>query len=294
MNITLKFRKLLMLKRITRRILPDKAYYQYCYFLLFGKAFSYSNPVGFNAKIQWLKVFNRDPQMINLADKCKVREFVANKIGEEHLVPCYGSYSNAEEINWDALPGKFVLKTNHGSGFNIFCLNKCLLDQKKTVCCLNKWLKRNYYFEEKEWQYKGIKPRVLCEEYLGSGGDLLELKLFCYHGTPEFIIAYKTRDSLRNIYNRNWERLDCETTFKKGAGLEKPENLGLILNLASKLSAGFVFVRVDLLATSNGVFFGELTFTPTMGFIRFNPPEYDLVFGAPLGIPPVVKGQSGN
>lgn len=286
MDFKRKIRKLIICKVVTKLILPDKIYYQYCYFIMFGKWFSYSNPVGFNAKLQWLKVYYRLPELVKLADKLEVRNFVANTIGEKYLNPVLHVYSNAKEINWDSLPDKFVIKATHGSGWNIVCTDKKLLNRKKTTRKLNKWLKRNAYYKNKEWQYKDMKPRLICEKYLEQKeGNLLELKVFCYNGSPEFIIAYEGNGNFRNTYNKSWEKLKCKITFPQGPEIEKPDNLDVILDLASKLSSGFPFVRVDFLINDKRIYFGELTFTPARGLYRFNPPEFDIVFGEPLKLP---------
>lgn len=286
MEIVRKFKKLLMMKLITRYVLPDKIYYQYCYFIFFGKWFSYKNPVGFNAKIQWLKANNRDERLIYLTDKLVVRDYIKETIGEKYLVPLIGFFSNVNEINWESLPMQFVLKVNHGSGWNIICDNKSELDIRKAKRKLKKWLNKNFYFKEKEWQYKSITPHIICEKHLAANNaQLFDIKLFCYNGIPEFIIYYPSQAGFRNIYYKNWKRVDCETKYKQGPDLPKPENLQLIFDLASRLSKGFPFIRVDFLLANNRIYFGELTFTPSIGFYRFKPKKYDLVFGEPIRLP---------
>jgi len=283
MGVLLKFQKFLMFKLITRKILPDKIYYQYCYFLLFGKPLSYKNPVGFNAKIQWLKVYNRLPELSKLTDKYEVRKYVDEIIGEKYLVPLHGIYSSTDEISWSSLPEKFVLKATHGSGWNIICKNKSEFNQRKAEIKLNRWLKTNFYSIEKEWHYKNILPRISCEKLIeNKNGKLLELKVFCYHGYPEYIIAYISGGKTRNIYNKKWERINVETSFKQGNNIDKPDNLDEILALASKLSSRFIFVRVDFFLDEKSIFFGELTFTPSAGLYRFKSKESDLLFGEPL------------
>lgn len=286
MDVRLKIRKLLMFKLITRRILSEKTYYQYCYFILFGKSFSYTNPVGFNAKIQWLKVFYRNPEIVKLADKYLVRDYVAKTIGKKYLVPVYNVYSSIAEIQWEELPPRFVMKATHGSKMNLLCKNKSELNKVKEMNRFNKWLNTNFYWQDKEWQYKSIKPRLICEHLLGdTDSELLELKLFCYNSKPEFVIVYPSNKKYRNIYNINWERVKGATSFKQGPDIKKPENFETIVELATKLSSGLPFVRVDFLYEKDQIYFGELTFTPSSGMYRFNPSELDLVFGKPLHLP---------
>ena len=286
MVVLQKFRKIFLFKAITRRILPDKLYYQYFYFVLFGKWFSYKNPVGFNAKLQWLKVYFRDNRMVKFADKVKVREYVKNTIGEKYLVPVIGVYKHVEEINWEGLPPKFVLKANHGSKWNVVCTDKSKLNIKSTKKTLGKWLKSNYYRLEKEWQYKTMQPHIICEKFLEKPGkDLLEIKLFCYYGETEFIVAYPSGGTYRNIYNKHWDLLQVETTFKPGTEIKKPENLDSLFDLAFTLSKDFPFLRVDFFILDEEIYFGELTFTPSRGMYRFKPQNFDLIFGKPLQLP---------
>jgi hypothetical protein len=290
MIIPLKIRKILMMKLFTRVLLNDKQYYQWCYFWLFGKRFSYISPEGFNAKLQWLKWFHRDPELSVLADKYKVREFVRKKIGESHLIPCYGVYESVDQIKWEKLPEKFVIKATHGSGWNLICKNKSLLDIRKIVKKLDRWLHLNYYHQEKEWHYQWIKPRLICEKLLDdTSNNLLEIKVLCYHGVPEFVIVYPSGSKYRNIYTKSWEVLEGETSYPRGPEISKPENLFYIFDLAGKLSDGLIFVRVDFFIHNGLVYFGELTLTPSMGFYRFKPPELDWVFGEPLKVPLTVN-----
>jgi len=285
MNIVRKIKKLLIFKIVSIRILSDKNFYRYCYFILYSKKLSYNNPIGFNAKIQWLKLNYRKPQITQLTDKYEVRKYVADKIGKDFLVPLIDVYSNVDEINWDALPQSFVLKLTHASGWNLICENKLLISKKKTIKKVKSWLNSSFYKKNKEWQYKNIVPRIICEQFLGdSNNKLFEIKVFCYQGKPHFIIAYHSKSKLRTIYSSEWEKLNAETKFKKGGNTPKPKNLSLILQLASKLSTGFPFVRVDFLLVNEKIYFGELTFTPARGFNSFNPKKIDLTFGEPLNI----------
>ena len=267
--------------------MSDKSFYWYYYLVFFGMRFSYKNPKGFNAKIQWLKTYYRDNRMIKLADKYEARKYVAEKIGAEFLVPVIDVYTKKDEINWVSLPDCFVMKATHASGWNIVCSSKSDENPKKVLRKINRWLNSNFYYINREWQYKDIRPRIICEEHLGKGGieNLNEVKVFCYYGKPHFVVAYPYKNALRTIYNTNWEIIDGETAFKKGAPINKPENLSLILQLASKLSGDFPFVRVDFIVKNGKIYFGEMSFTPARGFLMFNPKSLDILFGEPLKIP---------
>ncbi len=285
MRVLLKLRKLLVYNTFIRRVLPVKTNYQFSYRVLFGKPFSYCEPIGFNAKIQWLKLNYHNPLLPQLTDKYSVRNFVSEKIGDEYLIPLIGVFSDIKEVNLESLPDRFILKATHGSGWNMISDDKSKLNKGKVNRQLRRWLKTNYYSTGKEWQYKNISPKIICEENLmPTDGNLLDIKLFCYNGSPEFIIAYPSRTNYRTIYTKNWKQLNCETSYKKGKAIKKPEQFDLLLELAGKLSHGFPFVRVDFLIQNERIYFGEMTFTPRSGLYLFNPPEFDLVFGEPLDL----------
>lgn len=286
MKIKRKIQKLFICKVLTRNILSDKAYYWYNYLVLFGKTMSYKNPSGFNAKIQWLKVYYRHPEMVIQADKFRVREYVKNTIGEEFLVPLVGVFQHADEISWENLPERFVLKANHGTGWNFICNDKKQVNPKKMIKTAGYWLNQNLYNRTREWQYKNIKPLILCEENINSGNEpLLQLNIHCYSGVPRFIIAFSYGEKKRGIYDIEWNKLTGETTYREGNEISKPHNLKHVLEVATKLAGSFPFVRVDLMLKNKQVYFGELTFTPAQGFVRFKPKKLDEIFGKYLVLP---------
>jgi hypothetical protein len=247
-------------------------------------------PSTFNEKINWLKVYHRFQGGHLLADKFTVRDFVTKTIGEQYLVPILGVYEEAEAIDFDSLPSSFVMKATHGSGWNIVCDDKSSLDQDAARRRLSEWLKYNYYYAGREWQYRDCKPRIICEEYLGgvSGPPLLDYKFFCFHGVPLYIqvdIDRYTKHT-RNFYDVRWKRQPFSVLFPQSTReVEMPSQLDTMLDIARRLSAEMAFSRVDLYYQDGRILFGEITFHPGGGCEPFFPPEYDLKLGELLTLP---------
>lgn len=271
--------------------LSDSIFYNLLGFITharFGKKYRWMNlrsPVTFNEKVNYLKV-NR-PQIDGTlwADKVAVREYVSEKIGEKYLIPLHGVYSDAREIDFDKLPKGFALKTNHGSGWNIICNDKNKLDKNKSVTKLNKWLKYNAYYLSREWQYKDIKPKIMCEELLVY--DIYDYKFFCFHGKPKIIQVDVDRftNHTRAFFDENWNRLDFSLTYPQTEKeIEKPEQYEEMYKIASVLAANTIFLRIDLYIHNDKVFFGEITLHPEGGFAPFIPEKYNKVIGELINI----------
>lgn len=271
--------------------ISDKAYLNLFYRTNHGKNMNWETPVTFNEKLQWLKLYDRRPEYVDLTDKLKVRDFVRERIGEEYLVPIYGSWTCAEEIPYDELPEKFVLKCNHDSGSVVICENKSALDKKKAAKKLNKALKYDYYRESREYNYHGIEPRIMAEQYLSNDGndELTDYKFFCFDGEPKFIQVDTGRfkKHIRNFYDAEWNFIDVENGCEHDEKciIEKPEQLEKMLALAKELSAGFPHVRVDFYYSSGRIYFGELTFHHGGGAMAVSPHEYDVLWGSYITLP---------
>ena len=164
---------------------PDKLYLKLKYRLIMGKKLDLINPKTYNEKLQWLKLYDRNPLYSNLVDKYEVRKYIEEKIGEEYLIPLIGVYNSFEEINFEELPEKFVLKCTHDSGSVVVCPNKKILNINETKLNINKALKRNFYYQGREWPYKNVTPRIVCEKMLDS--RIIDYKIFCFNGKPEFL-----------------------------------------------------------------------------------------------------------
>lgn len=255
------------------------------------------NPKSFNEKIQWLKLYYRNPLLTKCADKYTVREYVKEKIGEQYLIPLIGIYDNPDQIDFNKLPNKFVLKTNNGSGKNIICKNKKKLNIEETKSKLTEWLKpeNSHYFYSYEWAYKDIKPKIICEEYLESkDGDLKDYKFMCFHGKIENIFVCTDRkNSLKvNFYDLNWKLLPFTRLYpNSNKKISKPKYFKKMVEIAEMLAKDFPFVRVDLYENKNNIYFGELTFYPGNGMEKFQPPEWDYKMGKFLSIKNIVNNQ---
>ena len=249
------------------------------------------DPQGYNDKLQWLKLYWHDPVAIKCADKYEVRQYVADKIGNKYLNVLYGVYESVNEINLDELPKSFVLKATHGSGFNIICKDKTVMDWPKEFRKMRRWLKRNYYWKSREWVYKDIAPRIVCEKYLEEkdAADLRDYKIFCFGGEPKLIQVDfdRFKNHRRNIYDFEWNLMDVEIKYPRDASIiiNKPPNIDLLLDLSRKLSQGFPHVRVDFYLVNGQILFGELTFFHASGRGKFKPEEFELVMGEWLQLP---------
>lgn len=234
------------------------------------KSMNLKEPKEFNEKLMWLKFnkYNNNKLVTQCADKYKVREYIEECDCKEILNELIGVYNNAEQIEWNTLPNKFVLKCNHGAGYNIICNNKNKLNEKSTKNKLNKWLHEDYSKIAAELQYRNIHRKIICEKYIDMGNNKLptDYKFYCFNGRVKVILVMNDRESTvtREFYNEKWKRLhlrDNESSPKNPT--LKPENLDLMIDYAEKLSKPFEFVRVDLYNVSGKIIFGELTFTPT-------------------------------
>lgn len=223
------------------------------------------------------------------ADKYSVREFVRDKVGEDILNELYAVYDDPKDINLEELPEEFVLKMSHGWGDIIICKNKKELDWNKTFKKLKYNLSRSHYLSGREWAYKNIKPRIICEKFISDNGKSPnDYKFFCFNGQPKIIQLDVDRFNghSRNMYDTNWNLLDFELTYSKSLeSIEKPEKLKEMLEIATKLSKDFPFVRVDLYNVNGKIFFGELTFYPENGNGQFRPDKYNHILGKYLTLP---------
>ena len=274
------------------RILPDKLYIQLQYFYHFYRFANLKNPQTFNEKLQWLKLYDRNPLYTTMVDKYKVKEYVANIIGKEYIIPTLAVYNSSEEIDFDKLPNQFVLKCNHDSGGIVICKDKSKLDKQAAIKKLSKALKNNGYWYGREWPYKNVKPYIIAEQYLEdeSNNELKDYKIFCFNGVPKYIQLDFGRFSkhYRNYYDISWNFIPFNTgklVSDSSKFLKKPQMLDKALNLANILSSKISFVRVDFYLINEKIYFGELTFYPASGFKNFTPFEWDKKFGDLLILP---------
>ena len=266
--------------------MKDETYLRMCYRIFMGEKLNLYQPKTFNEKMQWLKINSRKPEYSNYVDKYKVREHVRNLIGEKYLIPIVGVYENFEEIKFEDLPSKFVLKCTHDSGSVIICKDKDKFDIKKYKKKVKKLLKRNYYYIGREWPYKNVKPRIIIEKYLqdDKSEELNDYKIFCFNGKAYMILVCSNRkknDKNTDFFDINWNKMNLTREYHENSKhiIEKPRNLKKMIEIAELLSKDMYFMRVDLYEINGRIYFGELTFFPSSGFEGFNPKEWDIKLG---------------
>ena len=272
-------------------LFPDKLYLQLLFRLKMGRRLDLDNPKSFNEKIQWLKLYNRNPLYTTLVDKFAVKDYVAEKIGEEYVIPTLGVWNNANEIDFDQLPDQFVLKTTNGGGGDVvICKDKSKFDKGEAVNQLNKGLKKKIYMRYREWPYKNVCPRIIAEKYMNDeNGELKDYKFFCFNGDVKCIQVDYDRfvEHHRNMYDADWNLLPFTIMYppKKDFVIEKPQNFDKMIEIAKSLSKEFPHVRVDLYNISGNIYFGELTFYHASGMKKFTPESWDYQFGEWLRLP---------
>ena len=254
------------------------------YALKTGEKLDLKNPQTFNEKIQWLKLYDKKiPLKTTLTDKYLVRDWIKEKIGEQYLIPLIGVWDKFDDINIDELPNQFVLKANHGSGWNVVVKDKSKVDWNKVREKFNKWLSLNYAFAVTgfQLQYLNIVPKIIAEQYIeNENGNLYDYKIHCFNGKPEYIQMVGDRNldehcAKESFYNTEWVLQPFSYTNPRYETVKKkPPKLADMLKIASTLSAEFAYVRVDLYELDNGdIKFGEMTFTPVSGFDSWKPAE---------------------
>ena len=261
------------------QIVPDKLFLKIMYYKNFKKYLSFSHLKTFNEKIQYLKLYQTDQIFADLTDKYRVREFVAKKIPEDILIPLLWVGENPEEIPYQALPEKFIIKCNHGSEFNIIIYDKNSIDKNDIILKLKNWLKEDFWTFLRENHYKKIRKKlILIEELLpGEMGPLpIDYKIYCFHGNVTFLWLTLGRGStqwiIAKLYDAEWNKQDFSLLSPiYDWEIPKPDNLEKIVKYAQILSEGFPFVRVDLYNVKGKIYFGELTFTPFSGYAKFLP-----------------------
>jgi hypothetical protein len=262
------------------------------FFLKTGEHLDFENPKTFNQKIQWIKFFDIDPLKTKLADKYAAREYVAKKIGEKYLVPLLGVWERPEDIDFEKLPNRFVLKCNHGSGYNMIVHDKSKLDIAYVIKKLTMWLKEDFaYAAGFEMQYHRIPRRIIAEEFIDSPPEtngLEDFKVMCFGGKAKYIMYLSDRSSHLHmtLYDTKWNATPYVYDHPTHQNvILKPETLEELLYISENLAEGFRHVRVDFYRSPSGRWlFGEYTFTSNSGFCKWNPPEANLLMGELIDI----------
>lgn len=270
-------------------ILPDKMYIKRKYKKRMGKKVNLKKPVTYSEKIQWLKLYDRRPEYTIMADKYLAKDYVANIIGQEYIIPTLGVWERVEDIDFESLPNQFVLKTTHDSGGLVICKDKNRLDIEKAKLKLNKSLQSNYFLHGREWPYKNVKPRIIAEKYIeDKNGEMNDYKFFCFNGKVKalFVATDRPIDTRFDFFDVEFNHLPIVNGHPNAEkAIEKPKNFEDMIRLAEILSQGIPHVRVDLYNVDSKIFFGEMTFSHYNGMTPFEPDEWDRIFGEWLTLP---------
>lgn len=273
-------------------IFPDKLYLQLLYRSKIGHWINWKKPKTFTEKIQWLKIYNRQQEYTMMVDKYEAKKYVANIIGEKHIIQTIGVWDDPEDIIWDSLPDKFVLKTTHGGGGGgvIICKDKKTFDKRTAIEKLRKSLEKDIFTEFREWPYKNVHKRIIAEKFIETNTEnLFDYKFFCFNGKVKFFKVDFDRfvDHHANYYSPEGILLKFgEADFPPipTKVIKLPENLDEMIILSEKLSRNTKFLRVDLYNVKSKIYFGELTFFPASGMGKWTPEEYDRIIGDYLNI----------
>lgn len=250
------------------------------------------SPKSYNEKLQWLKLYDRNPLYTTMVDKYAVKEYVANIIGEEYIIPTLGVWDKFDDINFDTLPDQFVLKCTHDSGGLVICKDKKHLDIAEAKRKIESSLQTDYYLSGREWPYKNVPRKIIAEEYKEDTrtGELRDYKFFCFDGNVKWLFIATDRQNREEPYfdffDAEFNHLPMQHGHPNAPVLpEKPKNFELMKELAAKLSHDIHHVRVDFYEVDGKVYFGELTFFHHGGWTPFTPDKWDYIFGAEIKLP---------
>lgn len=269
--------------------MSDEKYLKMMFKHMVGYELNLENPKTFNEKLQWLKLYDRNPLYTKLVDKYEVRKYVAEIIGEEYLIPLIGVWDKFEDIDFSKLPNKFVLKCAHDSGSVFICTDKSKFDIEEVKVKINKALKRNYYYLHREWPYKNVKPKIVCEEFI-SDKDITpdDYKAMCFNGKVKFIGVHIDRfgNHCLDNYDREWNK----TTIAKDGQMsdfvyDKPKQFENMIQLSEKLASIMCHVRIDWFIVKDRLYFGEITLYESAGFDHFDNEEDDYLLGSWIKLP---------
>lgn len=272
---------------------PDKAFQNMDYKLFNGKKINFKNPVTFNEKLQWMKYYYRKPEFTALVDKYEVRNYIKEKVGSDILVKNLGVFEKWEDIDFNSLPDKFVIKCTNDCGSVIICKDKSTFDYKTAEKTIKIGLARKQFYLSREWPYKNVKPRIIIEEYLHNkdNSPLIDYKFFCFDGKPLIVDVLTGRNTAEGLhedfFDMDWKHLDVQKDRQPNSKHEvvKPECFEEMIEIAKMVSPGFPFIRVDFVVAQNRPYFTELTFYNDGGRVPFNPESFDVWLGTFIKLP---------
>lgn len=270
------------------RIIPDKIFLDAQFYLINKRVIDWTSPNTFNEKLAWLKVYGRKEIYTKMVDKFEAKEIVAGIIGKEYVVKNYGVYDDWSKIEWDNMPNQFVIKCTHDSGGAFICRDKTTYDFCSTEKIIRKNLKKNHWIGGREWPYKNVRPRIIVDEFLDdhTGKELNDYKFWCFNGVPRYMYyTVKSKNIYENFYDMNFEPVSINHGFKRHKPeFKKPAAFDEMKMLASKLSKGIPFVRIDFFFVNCKIYFGEFTFYDWGGLKPFSD-NWDEVLGSYLKLP---------
>lgn len=274
-------------KRGMLKWMSDETYLKIVYGLIFKKKLNLDNPQTFNEKLQWLKLYNRKSEYTTMVDKFAVKQWIADRVGQEYVIPTLGKWEHFDQIDFDSLPKQFVLKCTHDSGSAIIVRDKTCFDMAAARRKLERCLKQDYYLTWREWPYKNVPRRIICEKYLSdTEGDISECltdyKVFCFGGIPKIIYVSKdhANEPKTDFFDENFNHLPIRMRDPNSSVLpRKPEMFQQMMRIAKILSVGIPHVRVDFYQVAGQLYVGELTFFHCSGFTQITPEEWSRKMG---------------
>lgn len=290
-------------------LFPTKIYLKLLFRLKMGYRLDLKNPKTFSEKLQWLKLYNRKPEYTKMVDKATVKDYVADIIGSEYIIPTIGIWNTPDEIDFEQLPNQFVLKTTHGGGSSgvVICKDKTNFDTKAARKKMARSMKQDIWHVLKEWPYKDVKPRIIAETYMESSpdvNDLIDYKWYCFNGEPKYcqVIQDRKKKETIDFFDTEWNHQDFvglipasgPTIGSASIVPLRPKNLDIQIEIARKLAQGMPFSRIDLYEINDKEFFGEITLYPASGLGIFKPDQYNEILGKMLTLPDIKLGGGKN
>ena len=268
------------------KLIEDEVYIKALFEAKFGTPLDLENPKTFNEKNNWRKLHDRRPIYTEMVDKYRIKDIIAERVGPEHTFPLLGVWDSPEEVDFSALPDQFVLKVNHAGGV-IVCRDKMTFDRESAIGELTRQLQEDYFLLSREWPYKNVRRKVICEQYMGE--NLTDYKNYCFNGKLQYTFVWEneSREDGRKpdayfcgAYDREWEKSEIVIGYPTwDKEIVQPECYHEMVRIVEAMSAGIPFVRVDCYIIDNFVYVGELTFFPWGGFMRFEDPKWNCLLG---------------
>ena len=273
--------------------LPDRLFLKIKYRLMTKEKLNLDAPKKYNEKVQWLKLYDRKDIYTTMVDKYEAKKYVASIIGEEYIIPTYGIYEKFEDIDFNLLPNQFVIKCTHDSGGLAICKDKSTFDIVKAKKKINNSLKKNYFYEGREWVYKNIKPRIIIEKYMEdkNSSTMQDYKFFCFDGVPKIMYLSEGLENhataTMSFFDMNFKLTDCKRKDYKlfDYNPKKPKNFDKMKEFSAILSKDIPHLRVDFYEINGHLYFGELTFFTCSGMIPFENEAWNIKMGAWINLP---------